>query len=302
MGWFLSSKKKKKRAKPRRSGSLLEPKAWDPQRTLAGLKALGLFALAIGLVIGWRYGERYLLDYANRHRPVTRVTADVIELIDAPAWMSEGIREQVRESAAEHIAPDPMDGRSLRLAAEALRDDPWVREVIQVARRSNGQVLVSAAYRRPVAIIQADDGYHLIDAQGVCLPGVYRAHEVNGLGLVMVRGVPTPPPARAGKVWPGEEVQAGLSLLRLIANEPYRDKVHAFDVSERDERGRLRLVMHTADRVFRWGLPPGEEHAIEPSAEIKLGLLRKLAQNDAGLGTAGQIIDIYGPVPGSRQP
>ena len=29
MGWFLSSKKKKKRAKPRRSASLMEPKAWD---------------------------------------------------------------------------------------------------------------------------------------------------------------------------------------------------------------------------------------------------------------------------------
>jgi hypothetical protein len=302
MGWFLSSKKKKKRAKPKRSGSMLEPKGWDPQRTLAGLKALGLFAAAVGLVIGWRYSERYLLDYADRHRPVTRVTADVIELIDAPAWMSEGIREQVRESAARHIDPDPMDGRSLRLSAEALRNDPWVRDITQVARRSNGQVLVWATYRRPVAIIQADDGYHLIDSQGVCLPGVYRAHEVNGLGLITIMGVPTPPPARAGEVWPGEEVQAGLSLLRLLANEPYMDKIRAFDVSERDERDRLRLVLHTEDGTVRWGLPPGQEHAIEPSAEIKLGWLRKLAQNDADLSTAGQIIDIYGPVPGSRQP
>jgi len=170
MGWFLS--RKKKRAKPRRRTSLVEPRAWDPGRTLAGLKALGVFALAVGLVIGWRYSERYLLDYA-RQRETTKVTASMIELVDVPAWMSEAIREQVRRTASAHIESDPMDGRSLRRTAEVLREDPWVREVIQVARRSGGRVLVSARYRRPVAVIQGPDGYRLVDAHGVCLPGVY---------------------------------------------------------------------------------------------------------------------------------
>lgn len=301
MGWFLS-KKKKKRAKPRRGASLVEHKPWDPRRTLLGLKALGIFALAVALVIGWRYGERYLLNYAKERQGTQRVTADLIELVDAPNWMSEGIREQVRESAAVQIEPDPLDGRSLRLCAEALRRDPWVRDVIQVARRSNGRVLVSARYRKPVAVIEARDGYHLVDAQGICLPGVYGAHEVEGLGLVMMMGVATPPPATAGAVWPGEEVQAGLALIGLLVAEPYMDKIRAFDVSQRDERGRLRLVLHTEDGSVRWGLPPGQEHAIEPSAQVKLGWLRQLAQNDASLSTGGEIIDIYGPVPGTRQP
>lgn len=300
MGWFLS-KKKKKRAKPRRSASLMEPKAWDPKRTLAGLKALGLFALAIALVIGWRYGERYLLDYA-RQQHVEPVGSEMIELVDAPAWMSEGIREQIRQTVAEPIDPDPLDGWSLRMAAEALRHDPWVRDVNQVTRRTGGRVLVSARYRQPAAVIQARDGYHLVDAQGICLPGVYERHEVQSLGLVLVMGVPDPPPAEAGAVWPGEEVQAGLSLIRLLAAEPYMDKIRSFDVSQRDERGRLRLVLHTESGTVRWGLPPGEEHAIEPDAAVKIGWLRQMAQRDSALSSGGQIIDIYGPVPGQRQP
>ncbi len=299
MGWFLSSKKK--RAKTRRRASLAEPKPWDPTRTLMGLKALGIFALAVGLVIGWRYSERYLLDYA-RQRQTAEVTPDMIELVDAPDWMSEGIRQQVRQTASAHIKPDPMDGKSLRRTAEVLGDDPWVREVIQVARRSGGRVLVSATYRQPVAMIQGPDGYHLVDAQGVCLPGVYPSSQIQGMGLVVVTGVSSSPPADAGEVWPGADVQAGLALVRLLAGEPYMDKIRSFDVGHRDERGRLRLVLHTAEGTVRWGLPPGQEHAIEPDANVKLGWLRQLAQRDEALSTGGQIIDIYGPAPGMRQP
>jgi hypothetical protein len=296
---MLSSKKKK--SKPRRRASLTEQKLWDPRRTLTGLKALGVFAVAVALVIGWRYGERFLLDYA-KDRQDNRITPAMVELVEAPGWMSEGIKDQIRQTACVPIDPDPMDGRSLRNSAEALRDDPWVREVHQVSRRSGGRVLVSATYRRPVAVIAGKDGYHLVDEQGVCLPGLYQAYELQRLGLVMVLGVTTAPPANAGEVWPGEEVHAGLSLVRLLADEPYMGKIRSFDVGQRDDRGRLRLVLHTEDGTVRWGLPPGEEHAIEPDAQVKLGWLRQLAQRDADLSTGGRVIDIYGPVPGQRQP
>ncbi len=300
MGWFLT--KKEKRAKPRRRASLVDPKPWDPRRTLAGLKVLGVFALAVALVIGWRYADRALLDYARNHRQLP-VTADRIELVDAPAWMSEDIRQQVRLAAARQIDPDPMDGRSLRNCAEALAAEPWVRQVHQVSRRSGGRVVVSAAYRQPVAVVQSRDGYHLVDDQGVCLPGLYLAHQVDRLGLALLTGVASAPPARAGEVWPGDDVQAGLSLVRLLTAEPYMSKIRSFDVSHRDERGRLRLVLHTDDGTVRWGLPPGQEHAIEPDAQVKLGWLRQLAHSGPAPGERGQIIDIYGPaVPGIRQP
>lgn len=299
MGWFLTSNKKKK-SRSRKRTTLREREAWDPKRTLAGLKLLGVFALAVALVIGWRYGERYLLEYAKQRQPEP-ITASDIELIDAPAWMSEGIKDQIRQTAATRIQPDPMDGRSLRDAAEVLREDPWVKDVIQVTRRSNGQVLVSARFRQPVAVIEGKDGYHLVDIQGVCLPGLYQGYEVQRLGLVTILGVTSPPPANSGDVWPGEEVNAGLSLLRLLAGEPYMDKIRSFDVSQRDARGRLRLVLHTQDGTIQWGLPPGEENAIEPDAEHKLTWLRQLAQRDFVLGNAGNIIDISGPVPGQQQ-
>jgi len=300
MGWFLT--KKKKRAKPRRRAGVDEGRPWDPKRTLTGLKVLGVFALAIGLVIGWQYAQDYLLTYVQRHHQVP-MTADSIELVDAPGWMSEDIREQVRRTVVKYIDPDPMDGQSLRHAAQALRGNPWVKRVDQVARRWGGRVLVEAEYRRPVAVVAGKDGYHLIDDQGVCLPGLYKQNQAKQLGLVQLTGVSSAPPAQVGEVWPGEDVQAGLALIRLLANEPYLDKVLAFDVSDRDSRGRLRLVLHTNDGTVRWGLPPGQEHSIEPNAQVKLGWLRQLAQRDGSLSTGGQIIDIYGPaVPGVRQP
>lgn len=300
MGWFLSSKKKKK-ARPRKRTALMEREAWDPKRTLAALKLIGVFALAVGLVIGWRYGERYLLNYAKQHQ-AGPVTAADVELTDAPAWMSEGVRDQIRQVAAARIDPDPMDGKSLRDAAEALRENAWVRGVNQVARRSGGHVLVSARYRQPVAVVESMDGYHLVDAQGVCLPGLYQRYEVKPMALVTMVGVSSPPPAHAGQVWPGEEVRAGLSLLKLLAREPYLNKIRTFDLGQRDARGRLKLVLHTQDGTVYWGLPPGEENAIEPDAQQKLGWLRKLAQRDASLSSGGNIIDISGPVPGRRQP
>ncbi len=297
MGWFLSNKKKK--PKSRRKASLTEQKAWDPQRTLAGLKVLGGFALAITLIIGWRYGERYLLNYTkDKHQGP--VTIEMVELVDAPAWMSEGIRDQVRQTVSTQVNPDPMDGSSLRDAAKALKEDPWVHDVIQIARRNDGRVLVSAQYRQPVAIVESSDGYHLVDAEGVCLPGVYQGYEVNRLGFMMIQGVTSPPPASAGKIWPGEDVQVSLSLLRLLSEEPYVSNIKACDVSQRDERGRLRLFLHTTNGIIDWGLPPGQENAIEPDAKTKLDSLRDLVEGRTALSNGGTIYDISGPVPGER--
>ena len=300
MGWFLT--KKKKTTKSRRKSGSAKDTGWDPKRTLAGLKAIGVFALGIGLVIGWRYSQNFLLDYTKQKHGVA-LSAESISLVDAPSWMNDDIREQIGETAAQHIAPDPMDGLSLRHAAEALRQNPWVESVTQVERRWGGRVLVTAEYRQPVAVVQSHDGYHLIDQQGVCLPGLYHAGQAKSLGLVQLVGVSSPPPATPGEVWPGDDVQAGLALIQLLANEPYLNKVRAFDVSQRDALGRLRLVLHTDEGTVRWGLPPGEEHSIEPDAQVKLTWLRQLAQSDPTLSTDGQIIDIYGPaVPGIRQP
>ena len=300
MGWFLSRKSKSgkgKRGGNKRGGARQTRFEWDPERTKLAVKwSAGVLAV-VGLVAGWHYGKQALVDYVSASR-AAKVSPEDVTLVEAPSWVSQATRHRLRRRVAERISPDPMDGQSLRRAAAALHEDPLVRRG-QVRRVGGGQVQVTAAYRQPVAVIEARDGYHLVGPEGTRLsPTPYYAHQVSALGLpVIVRGRSgvrsAPPPA--GRRWQGEPVQAALSLVRLLREERYFDQIQQVNVSRRDERGRLRLVLHTDDGRIRWGFPPGRERAIEPAAEVKLGRLRQLAQAYHGnIDAGGQTIEIFG--------
>jgi hypothetical protein len=77
-------------------------------------------------------------------------------------------------------------------------------------------------------------------------------------------------------------LQAGLALARLF-NEayyrdglPYRQLLRAVDVSLCSGRqpGPLRISTRYNGLYLIWGLPPGAEHGVEPSAQAKLDSLR----------------------------
>ncbi len=294
MGWFLKPQatSKRKRGSNKRGKTGKGRYDWDPQRTMVGVKLLAGVAVVVGAVLGWRYGERALLDYAaSAHGGA--VTAEHVELADAPVWMGRGVQEQVRLTAASRISPDPMNGRSLRIAVMALEQDPWVERVRQVRRQADGRVLVEADYRRPVALVATRDGYRLTDAAGVVLPGLYLQHQVARVGLPVISGVSERTPA-AGEAWLSEDVYAGLALVQTLAGEPYADQILRYDVSHRDARGRVRLVLYTQDGMVRWGLPPGMEQAIEPDADVKRSWLRHVAQTRGAIDAGGKVVDVYG--------
>lgn len=303
MGWFLTGKSKTSRSKrsKRVAKSAASPKPWDPQRTLLALKISGVFALLLAGVIGARYGEKALLGYAEARHGRTITAADV-ELINAPAWMSDDTRQHLATVVAGRVETDPMDGRSLRIAVMALDENPWVRGVTQVARLEGGTIHVTADYREPVAVVQGRDGYHLVDEFGIVLPGLYYNHQIDRLDLPLVTGVTSAPPREAGQLWPGDDVQAGLKLVRLLAHEDYADQIKSYDVSHRDARGRIRLVLFTGRGMVRWGLPPGEEQTIEPEAATKMTWLSFVDRKRGGIDAGGKVVDIYGPRIAVNQP
>jgi len=165
-----------------------------------------------------------------------------------------------------------------------------------VQRLEGGRVKVIAAYREPLAVVESEQGYYIVDSQGVRLPGLYGREQVERMSLPRIVGVASDPPRRAGESWPAQDLQAGLSLVQLLAAEPYLYQIEAFDVSERDARGRIRLVLRTRQGAVIWGLPPGQEHAIEPSAPVKLDRLRLLVQKKGSIDAGGRVVEIYGPV------
>lgn len=296
MGWFLTTKKSSRASGGRKAArsSAASPKPWDPKRTLLGVKILLGVGASAGAVVGWVYGEAALKRYAIAMHGGDPVSVEDVVLADAPAWMSPEVRTRVATVVATQVDENPLDGRSLKAAARALGDEPWVAGVERVRRLSTGQIEVRADYRQPMAIVEGRDGYHLVDDMGVRLPGLYYRDQIDRLHLPLITGVAAAPPGKAGQKWPGDDLQAGLELVKLLAGEGYASQIKAYDVAERDHRGRIRLALQTERGLVRWGLPPGQEQTVEPPAATKMGWLRKVNQARGGIDAGGKIVDVYG--------
>ena len=291
MGWFLT---KKKTHRPRRRRAAAASKPWGPKRTLAGLKVLGALTALVLLAVVWHYGELSLKRYVAERHQQAAAPADV-SLIDAPAWMSPMLREDLQRLVAGQFETDPLDPTDLQCAVLALAGSPWVEQVNAVRRSTAGRVHVQARYRQPVAIVEARDGYHLVDERGVRLPGLYLKHQLDELALPLIVGAASAP-REEGAVWPGDDVRAGLDLVGLLAGESYVNDVAAIDVGARDARGRIRLILRTerGGKVV-WGLPPGQDVPVEPDAATKLRRLRAVCHQKGGhIDAGGKIVEIYG--------
>jgi hypothetical protein len=296
MGWILWGHKKskagRKSSSAKKSRSVTDPKPWNPQRTLLGLKCLFVAGIVGGIAFGWQPAERYLLDYVNRQK-ITAVADAPVVLVNAEPWMSDLLQEQLRAKVSQSVRL-PLDPTGLQRAASRLENDPWVRSLASVHRMADGRIEVTCEFRRPVALVQSDHGYHPVDREGILLPGLYREGQVQAVGLPQIVGVATAP-VEPGQLWIGDDVQAGLSLVQALTQEPYMKEIAAFDVSQRDQRGRIRLSLMTHEGgQVRWGLPLGEDQPIEPGFDEKLRRLRTVHHERGTIDAGGQVVDIFG--------
>ncbi|MCX5658726.1 MAG: hypothetical protein NTW19_03265 [Planctomycetota bacterium] len=295
MGWLL----RKKRSKPtvrRNAGAAIDPKPWNPARTLANIEALAAVVLLAGIAIGWQFAQGRLVDYVHK-REMPRIGGKQVELADAPAWMSPRLRTEIQMSVADVASGDPLDMDSLERVVQRLSRDPWVEQVRRVQRLPEGRLRILADYREPVATVQTPEGFHLVDLKGVRLPGVYQEEQLGAVGLPRIVGV-RQPPGVDGEIWPGDDVKAGLTLIRLLHNEPYMPQITAFDVGQRYARDRIRLAIKTRRGLVFWGSPPGQELAMEPDAKEKKRRLNEIrgTRNAAGaIDAGGRTIEIDGP-------
>ncbi|MEX0653382.1 MAG: hypothetical protein WD534_18095 [Phycisphaeraceae bacterium] len=263
-------------------------------------KVLVGFAVLVTVVVGWRWGDQWLRDYAaERHGEA--VTAEHVVLGDTGRIPALAV-EQLQQFVAEQVSADPLDGESLRYAALELEQHPLVRRLHQVRRVAGGQVIVEATYRQPTAMIESDGVFNVVDAEGVRLPLLYLPHRAESLDLPLIVGVGANA-SPVGEVWPGRDVQAGLALVQMLRDEPFAEQIRAYDVSQSDGRGRLRLVLHTTTGgLVRWGLPPGQEQTVEPEAMTKIHWLRHVDDRRGSIDAGGKVVDVYGAGPQISQP
>lgn len=293
MGWFLTRKSKstgRKASKTKRSS--VKRKPWDPQRTLAGLKLLGVFVLSIAMVAGWWRVQNALVSYVGRSQAST-ISPQEVEMVNIPSWMNPQVHQDLQILAANQISASPLNVNSLQSAYLALSQNAWVQEVNQIQRVSADHVRIVATYRQPAAFIEQGDNCYLIDTKGIRLPGIYQTQQASQLPLTVLRGVGSRP-CLQGQPWQGQDVQAGLSLIAELSVEPYRQQVEAIDVSGRDSRGRIHLAILTGQGgIVRWGLPPGHEQSIEPSAATKRSWLTQLVRENGQIDAGGKMVDLY---------
>ncbi|QDU72964.1 cell division protein FtsQ/DivIB [Mucisphaera calidilacus] len=290
-----SSTKKKGGSRRKSSKNAQTPAGWGNPATRRGLQLLAVAAVVVTLLAGWLPLERGLQRYLQNNDPLP-VDPATVELVGLPDWMNPLYAKELRALVAERLTDDRLDQRGVAIAAEALESSAWVAEVTRIRRLSNGGVEAQALYRTPVAVVESRDGCYIVDRQGIRLSGTYtRTAASERLNLPLITGLRTPTP-RLGESWEGDEIAAGISLATLVSQEPFAQEVVAFDVSERDSQGRLRLVMHTSQGRVRWGLPPGQERALERPAAVKLSWLREVASERGSIDAGGAVVDVYTPV------
>ena len=265
---------------------------WDPRRTLNGLRSLGILAAVVGVVVAWQYGERWLMRYAQitASNPISKI--DIV-LSQVPPWLSPVLQDRFRRAVAHEVGVDARLA-GLERAVRWLAVDPWVKQVSEVRRTGRDTVAVAARYREPRAMVQGTGGCYLLDAQGVRLPDLYVQPQLDQPSLPVIAGMSSGPPP-VGEVWPGEDLQAGLSLASLLSGQPYVHQIRAIDVSPRDARGRIRLALVTRNGTVWWGFAPGDEQAIEPGVETKLHRLAQVYQQRGSIDAGDKIVDVSGP-------
>jgi hypothetical protein len=250
----------------------------------AGLIVLSL-AAAISMVV-------LLRDLVER-RYAWPPTAPRVVLLNRPQWMSAALAEQIVDTARPVGIRSVFDRQLLVDTATALEQNPWIKQVRQVRRaymQYPGDTLeVDCEYRVPTALVQWQGYYWLVDADGYKLPEQYSATQLRqamysqgNLTLRLVQGV-TRPPSASGKLWPGDDLAAGLEMVRLLAGRPFAQELPVVDVS--NFRGRVdpqaaQIVLITSRNTeIRWGRPPSaKDYFVEVLTSQKLQCLTDIYQ------------------------
>ena len=214
-----------------------------------------------------------------------------LEWLDPPVWLTSDSSGRILRDIAAAANPgagvDIRDPDLCRRITEGLQRSPWVAEVQRVSKQADGRIRVRALYREPFALVEVNGSAYLVDCAGVRLPVRYdvaRVPDHYWNDWFRIVGVAEQVPAE-GELWPGDDLAAGLRLVEFLREAtargevPFRSALRTIDVANYDLRvqkleGQLRIHTVSPRCNIIWGMPPGEEYGVEPTARRKLDTLR----------------------------
>ncbi|MFQ5490807.1 MAG: cell division protein FtsQ/DivIB [Phycisphaerae bacterium] len=281
----MAKKKKKKTARAKSSGRNSWLGGLDAERKRrffsAGARAGAVLVVVAALCVGMARLDRYVHADERFTGPAKLV------LVNVP----DGLEKIVRE----HLAPVSRTGWTeqelCRRMADRLAESAWVRRVNSVRRLPIGVIEIRCAYRTPTAMVQSQDGFVLLDGEGVRLPGLYPYSSSFSLIQGVAGRAPEP-----GERWEAGDVEAGLSLWKLMSAEPFEDQVsavlvHNYAGRENPEAAHIELATDRAGGRVIWGSAPGEEIE-ENSAAQKMAILRHNHRLHGRIDAGRPVIDV----------
>ena len=268
----------------RRSSRSFGPLAGGGGAGRAALKGLLVLLAVAGAGAGVAVGFAHLAR-ALRDAPEYQMSRESLRLVEGPAWMTPAIRAELDVTAALPPKFSVLDPALPQRVARAYQSCLWVERVESVrvrdVRVAGGPPLeVRLKFRRPVAFVEVGvrDGYCLVDARGVRLPGTYREPRLGDVRFLLITGCTQAPPA-PGQVWSAAALEAAVRVAEAV--EPKREKfgLATLDVSNfggrRDPRD-PEIALWTVNRTeIKWGRAPTPEaeRLQEKSLAEKVGYL-----------------------------
>ncbi len=147
-----------------------------------------------------------------------------------------------------------------------------------MARCHDGTVRVQAAFRRPLALAEGDDGACVVDADGFVLPLAPERGQAAP-ALMLIRGV-SAAAAPPGRQWQSPDLLDALKLLRMLEGKPYLGQIACIDL--RNYSGqlkdpaepRLRMLAQqgqarTDIRMERMAADDGLDYCVSPQRQIE---------------------------------
>ncbi len=293
-------------------------KSIDPEvarrRRRITMHVLGVIIFVGGIVTSFHFMRQYV------DKKVTFSTeTPTIVLKNRPVWMTDLLAEQIIRSVRPAGTYSAFDDQMLADRVQILKSNPWIKQINQVRRvygqRPGDTIEIDCDYRAPIAMIHWGEYFWLIGGDGVRLPEQFTVGQIKNivygqdkkLNIRIIDGV-SKPPVEAGHKWPGEDLAAGLDMVKLLYGQPYADEIVKVDVSNFAGRNDMKdpqiLLVTKYNTTIRWGEPINLKFFVEVPPAVKLQRLAEIYKQYGQVDAKQPWVDIRlegvrVPVPGS---
>lgn len=248
--------------------------------------------LASGVFVGGAMGvgelDRKAASFVVPMNPSVRIDWPMTS--QGVIWMPNADRDEI----ATRLSRAVQGGKGLSIApleeaSLALMSTGWINGTPTARWTSEGEIMIDAQWRVPVAAIRVGTREIIIDRDRHALPLDYQINESNQLYFMNVDARQP----EIGQQWLGTDLQDGLALLTELETHKLLEQVAGFDLGEGADSGTIRIIT-TRGAGITWGGGPGRERPGEVPTSQKIDRLRTLFERTGLIDGGLEYLDISG--------